>query len=305
MDPTRVVLDCDTANEVDDQFAIAHALGVPEGTLDVRGVISVHNTTAHGPGSREMYQEEAERVVALCGSDVPCIPGAERPLESREEPVPSAGLEFLVEEARMSPLTIIATGPATDAASLFLAAPESRENVRVVWLGGFGDETSYGVWQNRMGELNGRADVAAYRTLLEEPVDLLHIPTWPAPAKLLVDPDPFGEELRALGRPIASYLAEILQLWATEHGQPEKRKELWDLACVAAIADPESVTARPQAIPTLDAAGAHDFTQPGREVDVVTDLDERRILAGLMEALKRLPDGHQPSALGYRPIADG
>ena len=173
----RVVLDCNTANEVDDQFAIAHALGLPEGTLDVRGVISVHNTTAHGPGSRDMYQEEAERVVALCASDVPCIPGAQRPMESREEPVPSAGLEFLVEQARQGPLTAIVTGPATDVASLFLAAPESRENVRVVWLGGFGDEASYRVWQNRMGELNGRADIAAYRTLLEEPVDLLHIPT--------------------------------------------------------------------------------------------------------------------------------
>ena len=83
MGQTRVVLDCDTANEVDDQFAIAHALGLPEGTLDVRGVISVHNTTAHGPGSRDMYQEEAERVVALCASDLPCIPGAKRPMESR------------------------------------------------------------------------------------------------------------------------------------------------------------------------------------------------------------------------------
>jgi purine nucleosidase len=289
MDPTRVVLDCDTANEVDDQFAITHALGVPGGTLDVRGVISVHNTTAHGPGSRDMYQEEAERVVALCRSDVPCIPGAERPMESREDMVPSAGLEFLVEQARLGPLTIVATGPATDAASLFLAAPESRENVRVVWLGGFGDATSYGVWQNRMGELNGRADVAAYRTLLEEPVDLLHIPTWPAPAKLLVDPASFGEELRALGRPIDSYLAEILQLWATEYGQPERRKELWDLACVAAVADPGAVTAGPLAVPTLDAAGAHDFTQPGRQADVVTDLDERRILDGLMEALEHHP----------------
>jgi hypothetical protein len=64
MDQVRVVLDCDTANEVDDQFAIAHTLGLPEETLEVRGVISVHNTTAHGPGSRDMYQEEAERVVS-------------------------------------------------------------------------------------------------------------------------------------------------------------------------------------------------------------------------------------------------
>ncbi|MGH3147392.1 MAG: nucleoside hydrolase, partial [Rubrobacter sp.] len=220
MDPTRVVLDCDTANEVDDQFAIAHALGVP--TLEVRGVVSVHNTTAHGPGSRDMYQEEAERVVALCGGGAPCVPGAERPMEGREELVPSAGLEFLVEEARLGPLTIIATGPATDVASLLLAAPESRDNVRVVWLGGFGDESSYRSWQNRMGELNGRADVSAWRVLFEGTLDLLHVPTWPAAAKILVEPFPFAEELRSLERPVASYLAEILQLWTSEYGDPPK-----------------------------------------------------------------------------------
>ena len=177
MRSTRVILDCDTVNEIDDQFAIAHALGVPGETLEVRGVVSVHNTTAHGPGSRDMYQEEAERVVALCGSDVPCIPGAERPMESREDLVPSAGLEFLVEEARLGPLTVIATGPATDAASLFLAAPEALENVRIIWLGGFGDEVDYGNWANRIGELNGRADVQAWRALFEGTVELLHIPT--------------------------------------------------------------------------------------------------------------------------------
>jgi inosine-uridine nucleoside N-ribohydrolase len=288
MDQARVVLDCDTANEVDDQFAIAHALGLPEGTLDVRGVISVHNTTAHGPGSRDMYQEEAERVVALCASDVPCIPGAERPMDNMEEPVASAGLDFLAEEASLSPLTVIATGPATDVASLLLAVPESRENVRVVWLGGFGDEASYKVWQNRMGELNGRADISAWRTLLEEPVNLLHIPTWPAPAKILVDPTSFGEELRALGRPVASYLAEILQLWTAEY-EDRPGKELWDLACVAAVADPGAITSGPLAVPKVDAAGAHDFTQPGREVEVVSNLDERRVLAGLMQALARHP----------------
>jgi inosine-uridine nucleoside N-ribohydrolase len=291
MNPTRVVLDCDTANEIDDQFAIAHALGVSGETVEVRGIVSVHNTTAHGPGSRDMYQEEAERVVGLCGSDVPCIPGAERPMESREDLVPSAGLEFLVEEARLGPLTVIATGPATDAASLLLAAPETLDNVRIVWLGGFGDEVDYGNWANRIGELNGRADVQAWRALFEGTVDLWHVPTWPAPAKILVDPGPFAGELRELDRSIATYLADILQLWSKEYHAPEARKELWDLACVAAVVDPESVTVGPRALPTLDAAGAHDFTQPGRVANVISNLDERRILMGFMEALKSHPAG--------------
>jgi hypothetical protein len=139
----------------------------------------------------------------------------------------------------------------------------------------FGDEVNYGDWANRVGELNGRSDIQAWRVLFEGCVDLLHVPTWPAPAKILVDPGSFADELRALERPIASYLGEILHLWSTEYGAPETRKELWDLACVAAVADPEFVTAGPQALATLDAAGAHDFTQRGRVVNVVSDLEER------------------------------
>ena len=83
-------------------------------------------------------------------------------------------------------------------------------------------------------------------------------------------------------------MAEILLLFAAEY-EDRPGKELWDLACVAAVTDPSAVTSGLQAVPKLDAAGAHDFTRPGREVEVVTDLDERRILAGLMDALARHP----------------
>src|SRR5579863_3383721 len=73
--PVRVILDCDTKNEVDDQLAIAYALGRAQ--LDVIGVISVQNTLASGPNSVEIYQEEAERIVALSGRvNVPCLRGA-------------------------------------------------------------------------------------------------------------------------------------------------------------------------------------------------------------------------------------
>jgi inosine-uridine nucleoside N-ribohydrolase len=295
MAPIRVVLDSDTANEVDDQFAIAHALGLPEGVLDVRGVVSVHNTIAHGPGSRDMYQDEAERVVGLCGSSVPCITGADRPMNSRGEPAPSAGLEFLIDEARKGPLTVILTGPATDAASLLVAEPGLRENVRVVWLGGFGDATAYG--RHKFHELNGRADIAAWRVLFEEDVDLLHVPGWPAPAKLLVRAAPFAGEVRAVGNPISSYLAEILELWVAEYGgpiDPQGEKILWDVACVAAVAHPESVTVERRPLPTIDAAAAHDYSLPGREVETVVDLDEDVVLRGMVEALGRHPAGTRP-----------
>ena len=289
--PLRVVLDCDTANEIDDQFAIAYALGSP--SLDVRGVISVQNTLIHGAGSVERYQEEAERVVALCGKrvSVPCLRGAIGPMETRESPVPSEGLDFLIAEAKQGPLTIIATGPITDVASLLLVAPEVRENLRVVWLGGFPDVATYTRW--RLGELNGRADIAAWRVLLAQPVALLQLPGWPGVAKLVVEYGPYIEELRALDRPIATYLAAISTAWQEQREAfgygPQTRKILWDIANIAAVIAPASVTVTPTATPTLDVAGAHDFDHPGRIVDVVTDLDAAWILADLRGALLRLP----------------
>ena len=288
----RVILDCDTANEVDDQFAIACALGSPGDVLDVLAVISCHNTTVHGPTSRDLYQEEAERVVALCGGKVPCVPGAERPMEDRRTPVWSEGLDFLVEEARKGPLTLISTGPATYAASLVLAAPEVRENVRVVWLGGFGDEESYRRF--KFGELNGRADIAAWRALLEAPVDLLQVPGWPGPAKVVVQAGPYAEELRSLKRPVADYLAEILVEWVQGYEgdlDREGEKILWDVSCVVAVANGEAVRVESMAVPAVDVAGAHDWRAPqrGRVIDTLVDLDAARVLRDLREALLRLP----------------
>jgi inosine-uridine nucleoside N-ribohydrolase len=297
-EPVRVVLDCDTKNEVDDQFAIAHALGLSldrPGALDVRGVVSGHNTTAHGPASRDLYQEEATRVVGLCGAreSVPCVPGAERPMEDPASPVRSEGLDFLVEEAQRGPLTIIATGPATDVASLLLVAPEVRENLSVVWLGGFGDEATYEKYKMG-GELNGRADVAAWRALFEDPVDLLQVPGWSGPHEILVEAVPFAERLRSLGRPVADYLAGILLEWVAGYEgdlDPREKKILWDVSCVAAVADPAALEVRDLAVPALDAAGAHDWRpgSRGRTVRAVRGLDAGRVLAGMMRALEHLP----------------
>ncbi len=295
-EPTRIVLDCDTANEIDDQFAIAHALGQPAEKLDIRAVISVQNTTAHGPNSRDLYQEEAERVVTLCGSRVPCIPGAKVPMRTPKDPVPSDGLDLLIEEARKGPLTIVATGPATDIASLMLVAPEVCETVNVVWLGGFGDEESYGRYDFRMGELNGRADIAAWRALFEGNLELLLVPGWPAAAKILVETTTFAAELRELGTGISDYLAEILERWTVERGGEVSREQkiIWDIACTAAVIDPDALQTEEFAVPILDAAGAHDFSERGRKVQVARDLDERPILSDLMQALARHPKKENP-----------
>jgi inosine-uridine nucleoside N-ribohydrolase len=291
MSALPVVLDCDTANEIDDQFAIAHALGTD--ALDVRGVVSVHDTFVDGPGSRDRYQEEAERVVGLCGraGDVPCVPGAARPMEHPGEVVGSPGLEFLVEQVRADPaLVVVATGPATDVAALVLAEPALLRERRVVWLGGFGSAGERA--RHRYAELNGRADVAAWRALVASDVALVQVPGWTATTKLTVDVAATAERLRAGGSAVGAYLAAIAERWDREEGgdggEPG-RKVLWDVACVAAVADPGAVTLERRPLARLDSAAGHDWADPVRTADVLVDLDPDRVLTAMHAAIDRHP----------------
>ncbi|MEY2848181.1 MAG: hypothetical protein RI885_846 [Actinomycetota bacterium] len=289
----RVVLDCDTKNEIDDQLAIAYALGSPD--LEVLGVVSVQNTVASGPGSVDLYVEEARRVADLCGRpDLPCLAGARFPMETPDTPVPSEGLDFLVEQARVAPFTLLATGPVTDVAALALLHPEIVDRVHVVWAGAFPDEAT---WKRfRLGELNARADIAAWRALYASALSLTVLPGWPNVAKVTVPWREYCDDLRRLVSPVGAYLAEIItefcsgrSHWWIADPDAARHKILWDVVNVALLRDPSWVTLEQRDLPSLDAAGAPDYARPSRQARMLVDLDETAILADLWRALEALP----------------
>lgn len=291
----RVVLDCDTANEIDDQFAIAYALGCAQ--LHVLGVVSVHNTVVHGRESVALYQQEAQKVARLAGrNDLACPRGAAAPMEDRTTPVVSEGLELIIEAARDAPLTILATGPATDVAALGLVAPELRDRVRVIWAGGFPDLAT---WEReKFGELNARADIQAWRALYTSDLPLQLLPGWPGVATVALEWQECVARLGDLERPVTDYLADILTRYAKARGgvldmdkrtQTGQQKVLWDVVNVAAAHQPSTVGWTSRALPTIDPAGAPDYDHPGRTVPIGLSVDAAAVLADMWAALGRVP----------------
>jgi inosine-uridine nucleoside N-ribohydrolase len=294
--PQRVILNCDTANEIDDQFAIAYALGSP--SLDVLGVVSVQNTIVHGHSSVDQYVEEARRVASLSGrEDLPCPPGAASPLEDRGTPVNSEGLEFMIEHAREEPVTILATGPATDIASLALVAPELEDRVEVIWAGGFPDPET---WEReKFGELNARADIQSWRAVTESSLPLRVLPGWPGVSTVTVEAHACIERLRGIGQPACDYLADIFAEYVENSASQyfdmdsggRATKVLWDIVNVAAVTRPESVSWTTEQLPRVDPAGYPDWTNPVRQAAVGLEVDASLVLEDLWTSLQRLPQG--------------
>lgn len=164
-----VVLDTDTYNEIDDQYALAYLLLNPQ-RARVQAIYAApfSNRKAETPaiGVQKSY-EEIRHILCLMGREEmldKVYPGCECYLPDEQTPVDSPAVRNLVALAMAhspdEPLYVIALAAITNVASALLLEPAIRDRIVVVWLGGNALH-----WHDNY-EFNLRQDVAGARVLL-------------------------------------------------------------------------------------------------------------------------------------------
>lgn len=245
----RVVLDTDTFNEVDDQFALAHLLLSP-GQVQLEAVHAAPflNSRSSGPadGMEKSYQE-IHRVLELvrpkesprvCRGAVSFMTGPGRPVESE-------AVADLVERA-LAPgegrLYVAGIAAATNIASAILIEPKIVERIVVVWLGG---HASY--WPTAL-EFNLKQDIHAARVLFESGVPLVHLPCHPVASHLVTSVAELREQMAPFSK-LGEYLTEIVHGYAGN--PPGWSKVIWDIAASAWVLNPEWISTREIPSPVL------------------------------------------------------
>lgn len=244
-----MVLDTDTFNEVDDQFALAYALLSPE-RLRVQAVYAAPflNPTVKSPGEgMEKSYAEILRLLKTMGRPAEglvykgaqgYLPGAGSPAES-----PAAiNLVTRAMERGDKPLYVAAIGAPTNIASALLLEPEIIKKIVVVWLGG----QPYH-WHTA-AEFNLSQDLFATQLLFNSGVPLVHIPAVGVSSHLLTT----VHELKAyLGgkSPLCNALIELFASYAPDPFA--YAKEIWDIAAIAYLLNPDWVPSALQHSPLL------------------------------------------------------
>jgi len=166
---TRVLLDTDANNELDDQHAIAYML-FSGNNFDVEGITV--NRTYNGGDINGQY-EEAERVVKLCNlySDIKIFKGADGSFDEIKDNVNnpdfdgSDAVNFIIESAHKksdSRLVLLPVGKLTNIALALHKDPSIAAKVRIVWLGSNYPEP---------GEYNQANDLSSVNYILDTDVD--------------------------------------------------------------------------------------------------------------------------------------
>ncbi len=226
----RIVIDTDTYNEIDDQFAVVHALLSPE-KLSVEGLYAApffnHRSTSPGNGMEKSY-DEILRLLDRLGvpSEGLAYRGSSGFLEDYEHPYQSDAVTDLIERAMGSdePLYVVAIAALTNIASAILIEPKIIEKIIVVWLGGNALH-----WPHN-NEFNLVGDVLAARLVLDCGVPLVLIPCAGVTTHLRTTVSEIEQNVQGQGA-IGDYLAETFKGYNDDHFAWSK--EIWDLVVIA------------------------------------------------------------------------
>jgi purine nucleosidase len=236
----RMVLDTDTYNEVDDQFALAYAfLSKEKVQLEAVYAAPFLNSRSKSPADgMEKSYEEILRLLKMLGKspDGFAFRGSDRYLEDVSKPIRSEAALDLVKKAMASspddPLYVVPVGCITNIASAILIQPEIIRNIVVVWLGGNGLD-----WPHQK-EFNLMQDVLSARVVFNSGVPFVVMPCRPVVSHFHTSLPELERHLRNKNK-LSDYLVDIVTEYSG--GREVYSKVIWDVVAVAWLINPSWV----------------------------------------------------------------
>ncbi|MGM0622304.1 MAG: nucleoside hydrolase [Bacteroidota bacterium] len=282
----RMVLDTDTYNEVDDQFALAYAyLSKEKIELEAVYAAPFHNARSEGPadGMEKSYQEIL-RLLNMLGQspDGFAFRGSDRYLEDVTKPIRSEAALDLVEKALASspedPLYVVPVGCITNIASAILIEPEIIENILVVWLGGNGLN-----WPHQR-EFNLMQDVLAARVVFDSGVPLVTMPCRPVVSHFHTTIPELKHYLQGKNE-LSDYLYNIVVEYSGGH--EAYSKVIWDVTAVAWLVNPGWIKTNLVHSPVLTDQVTFSVDQSRHFIRMASELNRDAIFRDLFEKLAR------------------
>ncbi len=279
-----MVLDTDTYNEVDDQFALAYALLSPE-RLKVEAIYAAPFLNARaataGEGMEKSYQEILRLMALIPGGEaVPVFRGAQAFMDPRKQPMESDAVHDLIARGMArddnDPLYVVAIGAITNVASALLLEPRLAEKIVVLWLGGNPTYWDYA------REFNLWEDVPAAQVVLGSGVPLVLCPCLGVASHLLTTPADLREHLSGKNA-LCDALVTLFCEYNTDHFA--WAKVVWDLLPIAWLINAKTAPSRLLPTPVLSQEGNWSMDSRRPLMREITYVNRNAVFADLFRKL--------------------
>lgn len=280
----KMVLDTDTYNEVDDQFALAYAFLSKE-KIELQAVYAApfKNDRSESPadGMEKSYQE-IQRLLKMLGKSPEgfAFRGSDHYLEDVAKPIRSEAALDLVKKAMAcspeNPLYVVPVGCITNIASAILIEPKIIENIVVVWLGG--NDIN---WPHQK-EFNLMQDVPAAQVVLNSGVPLVIMPCRPVVSHFHTTLPELSYYLKGKNE-LADYLYNCVAEYSG--GKEAWSKVIWDVTAVAWLVNSSWIPTNLLHSPVLTDQVTYSVDQSRHFIRMATSVNRDAIFRDVFEKL--------------------
>jgi inosine-uridine nucleoside N-ribohydrolase len=285
-----VVLDTDTYNEIDDQFALAFLIKSND-RLNLKGIHAApfHNQNSSGPadGMEKSYNEIFNVLRLMKREDLGGLvkQGSAKYLPSETEPVDSPAARTLAELAMRytedKPLYVAAIGAITNVASALLMKPEIRDRIVIVWLGGHARD-----WPDTR-EFNMCQDVAAARVVFGSGAAVAQLPCMGVVSAFTVSGPELEYWLRGKNE-LCDYLVDYTTKSAIKDGGlPNWTRVIWDVTAPGWLLDGDFMLDRLEHIPIPQYDHHYSFDPNRHFYRYVYHINRDKLFKALFETLAK------------------
>ena len=231
----KAILDTDTFNEIDDQFALVQMLFSKE-KIEVKSInaapFSMNNRSDNPKKGMELSYDEIFRLLEKINfkKNNFVFKGSTKYVGFEKKPINSPAANNIIENAlkcsEEDPLYVIAIGAISNVASALLKEPEIIKKIVVVWLGG---NALY--WPQNL-EFNLKQDIGGAQVLFDSGVSLVMVPCKGVTSHLISTVPEIEKYIEPHGE-IGKFLAMRFKEYNSIH--KGWSKEIWDMAAVGYV----------------------------------------------------------------------
>ena len=282
----KTILDTDTYNEIDDQFALVQMLLSKE-RIDVLSInaapFSMNNRSDDPQKGMELSYEEIFRLLKKINfkKNNFVFKGSTKYVGFDKKPIDSPAADNIIENAlkcsESDPLYVVAIGAITNVASAILKEPEIINKIVVVWLGG------NALYWPENNEFNLKQDIGGAQVLFDSGVSLVLVPCKGVTSHLISTVPEIEKYIEPHGE-IGKFLAMRFKEYNNNH--KGWSKEIWDMAAISWVLNEEWAPTNIAPSPILLDNKTWTFDENRHPIKIVYDIKRDLILQDFIEKLE-------------------
>ena len=282
----KAILDTDTYNEIDDQFALVQML-FSKKIMDVLSInaapFSMNNRSDDPQKGMELSYDEIFRLLDKINlkKNNFVFKGSTKYVGFEKKPISYPAADNIIETALKcsanDPLYVIAIGAITNVASAILKEPEIINKIVVVWLGG------NALYWPENNEFNLKQDIGGAQVLFDSGVSLVLVPCKGVTSHLISTVPEIEKYIEPHGE-IGKFLAMRFKEYNNNH--KGWSKEIWDMAAISWVLNEEWTPTNIIPSPILLYDKSCAFNESRHPIKIVYEIKRDLILQDFIEKLE-------------------